>query len=141
MTDLAKHRAIKVNYELTASRQKVWRALTEPEFLERWLMPNDIAPRVGHRFTFRTQPAPGFDGLIHCEILEAVAPERLVYSWRGGPINTTVIWTLLEGPGGGTQLSLIQEGFLPEDGFTYEMLEKGWRDKASGPLERLAASL
>ena len=44
--------------------EKVWRALIDPELLASWLMPNDFEPRVGHRFTFRTDPVPahGFDG-------------------------------------------------------------------------------
>jgi hypothetical protein len=31
-------------------------------------MPNDFEPRVGHRFTFRTDPVPahGFDGIVRC---------------------------------------------------------------------------
>ena len=43
--------------------EKVWRALTDPQLLAAWLMPNDFEPRVGHRFTFRTDPVPahGFD--------------------------------------------------------------------------------
>ncbi|MEQ4718480.1 SRPBCC domain-containing protein [Nonomuraea sp. B19D2] len=41
----------------------MWRALTEPELVARWLMPNDFKPQVGHRFTFTTEPKPqvGFD--------------------------------------------------------------------------------
>ena len=38
---------------------KVWRALTDPELLGAWLMPNDFQARVGHRFTFRTDPVQG----------------------------------------------------------------------------------
>jgi hypothetical protein len=94
LNDDTGRRAIEVDYELTASPEKVWRALTEPELLARWLMPNDIAPIVGHSFTFRTDPAPGFDGLVHCQVEVAQAPTRLVYSWRGGPIDTIVTWTL-----------------------------------------------
>jgi uncharacterized protein YndB with AHSA1/START domain len=54
--------------------QKVWRALTDPGLLASWLMPNDFEPRVGHRFTFRTDPVPahGFDGIVRCEVLELV---------------------------------------------------------------------
>ncbi len=35
----------------------VWRALTEPAALATWLMTNDFQAKVGHRFTFRTDPA------------------------------------------------------------------------------------
>jgi uncharacterized protein YndB with AHSA1/START domain len=141
MTDVSERRAIRVSYELTAPPEKVWRALTDPTLLERWLMPNDIAPIVGHRFTFRTHPAPGFDGIVHCEIIEVDPPMRLVYSWRGGPIDTVVTWSLEKQPDGGTRLLLVQDGFRPEDGLTYQLLEKGWREKTAGSLEKLASSL
>ena len=141
MTQVGERRAIRVTYELGASPEKVWRALTDPALLERWLMPNDIAPTVGRRFTFRTQPAPGFDGIVHCQILEADPPSRLVYSWKGGAIDTVVTWLLEESAGGGTTLRLVQDGFRPEDGFTYNMLNEGWREKAAGSLEQLLASL
>lgn len=93
--------------------EHVWRALTSAEALAAWLMPNDFAPRVGHRFTFRTKPAPamGFDGTVHCEVLEIDAPTRMVWSWAGGKLETTLTFTLTaEGPQS-TRLHLHQIGF------------------------------
>ena len=74
--------------------ERVWAALTSAEALAAWLMPNDFQPVVGHEFTFRTDPAPGFDGIVRCQVLELVEPTRMVWSWRGGPIDTTVTFTL-----------------------------------------------
>lgn len=91
-------------------REKVWRALTEPELLARWLMPNDFAARVGHRFTFETEPGPGFDGVVRCEVLEVVRPTRLVYTWVGGPLDTRLAFTLEE-TREGTRLIVEQSGF------------------------------
>jgi uncharacterized protein YndB with AHSA1/START domain len=48
---------IVVEYSFPQPPAHVWRALTEPELLAAWLMPNDIAPVVGHKFNFRTQAA------------------------------------------------------------------------------------
>jgi uncharacterized protein YndB with AHSA1/START domain len=141
MTDTGDLRAIAIKYELSVPPEKVWRALTEPALLQRWLMPNDIVPIVGHQFTFRTQPAPGFDGVVHCEIVEADAPKRLVYTWKGGQIDTVVTWILEAKVDGGTRLSLVQDGFRPEDGFTHQMLETGWREKAATQLQQVVASL
>jgi uncharacterized protein YndB with AHSA1/START domain len=104
-------------------------------------MPNDIRPEVGHRFTFRTAPAPGFDGIVHCEVIEVARPSRLVYSWRGGPLDTIVTWTLTAAASGGTHLRLEQDGFGLEQGMTCEMLARGWREKAAGALERVTAGL
>jgi hypothetical protein len=41
-------------------------------------MPNDLESRVGHQFTFRTDPVPvhGFDGIVRCEVLELVPARR-----------------------------------------------------------------
>ena len=92
--------------------EKVWRALTDPELLASWLMPNDFEPRVGHQFTFRTDPVPahGFDGIVRCEVLELVPARRLRISWAGGGLDTTVTWDLVP-EGRGTRLLLSHEGF------------------------------
>ena len=42
----------------------VWEALTARALLAQWMMENDFEPRVGHRFTMKTDPAPGFDGIV-----------------------------------------------------------------------------
>ncbi|WBL80626.1 SRPBCC domain-containing protein [Bradyrhizobium xenonodulans] len=134
-------RAIIVDYRLSAPPRKVWRALTEPQLLATWLMPNDIKPEVGHRFTFRTTPAPGFNGIVQCEVLKVEPNSRFVYSWRGGPLDTTVTWTLQPSSTGGADLRLEHAGFGPEHGTTYDMLSDGWRKKAAEALERISSSL
>jgi uncharacterized protein YndB with AHSA1/START domain len=107
-------------------RERVWAALTDPAALAAWLMPNDFAPQVGHRFQFRTKPAPGFDGIVNCEVLELEPPRRLVYSWVGGGIDTQVIWTLEES-GTGTRLVLEHRGFHGLRGLIVSsILGKGW---------------
>jgi uncharacterized protein YndB with AHSA1/START domain len=141
MTDVTERQSIRVGYELTAPPEKVWRALVEPSLLERRLMPNDIFPPVGHRFTFRTQPAPEFDGIVHCEVIDEEPTVRIVYTWKGGTLQTVVTWRLEPTPTGTTWLSLVHEGFKPEDRFTYELLEDGWRKKVAGSLEQLTSSL
>ena len=35
---------------------KLWRALTTPELMSQWLMPNDFEPVVGRRFAFQSRP-------------------------------------------------------------------------------------
>ena len=43
----------------------MWKALTDPELMARWLMkPTGFEPVVGNRFTFQTTPAGDWDGTI-----------------------------------------------------------------------------
>ena len=78
--------------------ERVWAALTSSEALAAWFMPNDFSPAIGHRFSFRARPARalGFDGIVRCEVLELDPPKRMVWSWAGGSIDTTVTFTLEE---------------------------------------------
>ncbi|MFI7251393.1 SRPBCC domain-containing protein [Micromonospora chalcea] len=121
---------------------KVWRALTDSDLIERWLMPNDFRPVRGHRFTFRTDARPGqrFDGTVHCEVLELDEPRRMRWAWRGGTLDTVVTWTLVP-EGRGTRLFLEHAGFDPDDPLqrrTFTLLDGGWRAHV---WARLAAAL
>jgi uncharacterized protein YndB with AHSA1/START domain len=138
-------KTIVVTYDLAQPPAAVWRALTEPALLARWLMENDIAPVVGHRFTMRAQPMPGWDGVVACEVL-AVEPERLLrYSWRGGSpehrIDTTVTWTLTPSPTGGTQLRLEHAGFRPADAMAFDGLSKGWAGRVGDRMKDVLATM
>jgi uncharacterized protein YndB with AHSA1/START domain len=111
------------------SREHVWRAITNSEAMSRWLMPNDFEPVVGHRFQFRTKAAPGFDGIVNCEVLEVLPPERLVYTWKGGGVDTVLTWTLQEAREG-TRLLLDHTGFAGLRGLMVSrILGSGWRSK------------
>lgn len=109
--------------------ERVWAALTNASALAAWLMPNDFVPKLGHRFQFRTKPAPGFDGVVNCEVLELVPPRRLAYSWVGGGVDTKVIWTI-EAANEGTRLQLEHVGFRGVRGlFVSSILGKGWNSR------------
>jgi uncharacterized protein YndB with AHSA1/START domain len=47
---------------------------------------------------------------VRCEVLELDPPRRMVWSWAGGNIDTTVTFTL-EQTAGGTRLRMHQVGF------------------------------
>lgn len=107
--------------------EQVWVALTDRTAISEWLMPNDFEPVVGHRFTFTTKPAPGFDGIVHCKVLEVEPPRRLVYSWVGGGIDTIVRFTL-EREGDATRIVMEQDGFRGLRGFMISrLLGGGWK--------------
>lgn len=118
--------------------EQVWKALTTAELMGRWLrMPNKgFVPVKGNRFTYQTTPAGGWDGVIHCEVLEVRPNERLVYSWKGGdasnvgygaPLNTIVTFSLAK-VDGGTRLSLVHSGFvLPANETAFKGMGDGWQ--------------
>jgi uncharacterized protein YndB with AHSA1/START domain len=142
--------SIVVEHEFPEPPEKVWRALTEPALLSAWLMPNDIRPVVGHRFTFRAQPIAGWDGVVYCEVLAVDPPRLLRYSWRGGSdeltgyghtLDTVVTWTLTAMPAGGTHLRLEHEGFTPKDAFAFEAMGKGWRGLLAASIARVLATV
>jgi uncharacterized protein YndB with AHSA1/START domain len=106
--------ALEFEYDLAEPPEKVWRALTVPELLAAWMMPNDIRPQTGSNFTFA-----GPDAAIECEILDA-EPERLLrYSWREqpgdaarqDPLDSVVTFTLARTVSGGTHLRIVHDGF------------------------------
>jgi uncharacterized protein YndB with AHSA1/START domain len=140
-------KSIVVELELRHPPEKVWRALTEPELIAAWLMPNDFRLQIGHRFTMRTRPAAGFDGVVDCEVLAVETNRRLSYSWRGGSkerrgygasLDTVVTWTLSPGAGGGTRLRLDHDGFTAGQESTFNILKQGW---STNVAERLGQVL
>lgn len=100
---------------------KVWRALTTPELMQRWLMESDgFEPRVGQEFTLRARPVPAtnFSGLVSCRVLEVVEPERLSFTWADPEAAVDTDWVLtwdLHPEGRGTRLVLTHSGFDPDD--------------------------
>jgi uncharacterized protein YndB with AHSA1/START domain len=117
----------------------VWEALTESNELAAWLMPNDFKPLLDHAFTFKTDPAPGFDGTVHCRITALEPPRRLVMTWKGGPLDTVLDCQLVELPTG-TRLSLRHSGFKGLNNVIPRLiLGAGWKGKTLSKLGELLA--
>ena len=136
--------AIVVEYELPHPPAKVWRALTEPQLVGEWLMPNDLRAEVGHKFKFQAPPMPGWDGVVECEVVEVDREKRLRYSWRGGPaesrLDTMVSWTLTP-TATGTRLKLEHTGFTKKNAFAFDAMSKGWAGKVGDRLGHVIARL
>lgn len=125
-------RDIRRELVLPQSREEVWQALTDSSVLAEWMYPNDFEPRVGHRFTFRTPPNPeaGYDGIVHCEVLECVPPSRLAYSWTAGPVVDTRVSYRLEPDGDGTRVFFEHSGFDVSQPWSDDVIrgaEYGWK--------------
>ncbi|WP_222851737.1 SRPBCC family protein [Phytoactinopolyspora mesophila] len=145
MNDVA-HGTIHLDEFLPHAPHKVWRALTEPELIARWLMPNDFKLEVGHRFTFRSRPMPdvGFGGICHSEVLAFEVGHMLRIAWRAAPedrssLDSVVTFTL-EPEGRGTRLFLTHDGFDPGDplqALSHRIMGSGWK----GIGRRVAAAI
>ena len=120
MNDIPASRTIVVERLMPHPREMIWRALSEASLVNQWLMKTDIAPALGHRFNFRSEPANGWNGVTDCEILEIEPPHRLVYSWNASGdqaasgIKSTVTWTITPAKGGAL-LRMEHAGFGPND--------------------------
>jgi uncharacterized protein YndB with AHSA1/START domain len=117
--------------------ETIWKTLTTGELMGRWLMaPTGFEPVEGKRFTFQTTPAGAWDGVIHCQVLEAAPNERLVYRWKGGheenagygsKLDTVVTWTLSRVENG-ARLRVVHSGFvLPRNEIAFKNMGEGWK--------------
>ncbi|HUQ36475.1 MAG TPA: SRPBCC domain-containing protein [Aestuariivirga sp.] len=114
----------------------IWRVLTTGELINRWLMAQKgFVPVKGNHFSFQTPPDGEWDGVIHCEVLEAMPNERLVYTWKSGHesngvyvsrLDTVVTWTLARNDGG-TRLRIVHSGFImPKNLAIFQNVNAGW---------------
>lgn len=100
--------------DLPAAPEKVWRALTVPDLVAAWLMPNDLKPEQGARFTFDGETGAGEK--IECEVLDIEAERLIRYSWRDeearrNSLDSTVTFELARTEAGGTRLRVVHSGF------------------------------
>jgi uncharacterized protein YndB with AHSA1/START domain len=147
MTDLADAatRSIVIERVMPHPPEKIWRALTQSPLIEEWLMKNDFRPVVGHKFNFRADPMPGWNGVTDCEVLVVEPNERLSYSWNASGeeavngLKTVVTWTLTP-VDGGTLLRMEQSGFRAQDERFFKGAGFGWQ-KMVAALERVIVGL
>jgi uncharacterized protein YndB with AHSA1/START domain len=129
---------ISFEFDLHHSPEKVWRALTDPVLLTEWLLPVvELTLEPGAAFTFKTQPYPGWDGIVNCRLLEIEAHEKLSYTWVVGDINTVVTF-MLEPTASGTRLSLVQSGFKPDQKQNFGGARYGWKMMGGKLVDLLA---
>ncbi|WP_339253447.1 SRPBCC domain-containing protein [Sporosarcina sp. FSL W8-0480] len=115
---------LSLNFQFESSIEKVWSALTDSDTLAKWIMENDFKPIVGHKCKFRNDE---WNLVVDCEVLVVDEPNKLSYTWVGGPIDTVVTWTLKQ-EDGVTRLYLDQTGFEKEDQ-AFNGAKYGWASK------------
>jgi uncharacterized protein YndB with AHSA1/START domain len=138
-TPEASTRTLVIERKLSHPASKVWRALTQGALMEEWLLKNDFQPVVGHRFSFRAEPNPHWNGIIECQVLTVEPDRRLSYTWGSMGLESTVTFTLTPVEGG-VLLRMEQAGFRPDQEQAYQGAKYGWKGFIDG-LERVVGNL
>jgi uncharacterized protein YndB with AHSA1/START domain len=126
--------SVVVEREMPYPPEKIWRALTEPHLIEEWLMKNDFAPVVDHRFNLRADW-----GAVDCQVLAVEPNKTLSYTWAAYGLETVVTWTITP-THTGTRLRMEQSGFPPDQPQAYQGAKGGWR-RFFAALEQVLARI
>ena len=109
--------------------ERVWRAITDPEIIKRWMqMDNDFKAEVGHRFALH-DVSGNWDGVLMCEVTHVDPPHELSYDFIGGVMkHKTQVTITLHATETGTKLQLAHTGFtgLQDIGISF-IIGMGWR--------------
>ena len=123
----AQSAALSLEFDLRHAPAKVWRALTDPALLARWLLPTiGFALEPGKAFTLAAPPQEGWDGTVNCRVLKVEPQRMLSYAWVVGDIDTVVTFRLTPAESG-TRLSVVQSGFKPDQKRNFGGARYGWK--------------
>jgi uncharacterized protein YndB with AHSA1/START domain len=117
------------SYLIAAPIAEVWRALTDPDAIDKWgAGPVNMQAVRGHEFSL-------WGGDIYGTVVDVEPPHRLVEEWFGGPWETPsiAIFTLAEEEGG-TRLELNHDGVPDEEAAAFD---DGWDEFYLGAMKRL----
>jgi len=135
MTDTAAEtRSVVVEREMPFPPEKIWRALTQSQLIEEWLMKNDFKPVINHHFNFRADW-----GAVDCHVTAVVPNKILSYTWAAYGLESVVTWTLTP-TSTGTHLRMEQSGFRADQQQAYQGAKGGWQRFFAG-LDRVLARL
>ena len=125
-------RSIKQKYEMKASPEEVFTALTDPAVIERWSGASaTMDDREGTEWSL-------WDGSIHGKNLEVVPNEKLVQDWYGGKWDKPSKVTFsLERSDEGTLVNLIHEN-VPDN--EIDDIDDGWIRYYLGPMQEMFAT-
>jgi uncharacterized protein YndB with AHSA1/START domain len=115
---------------------KVWRALTDPALVPLWTAtgmgarPVGFSTKVGTKFQYVGKPMRGWEGIVHCEVLEVREPSLLRYSWIGqAKDDVTEVTCRLVQHDGGTRLTFDHSGFSGIRGYIVSKILASVRKK------------
>ena len=126
--------SVVVEREIPHPPEKIWRALTQPQLIEEWLMKNDFKPVVGRSFNLRADW-----GTVDCRVLAVEPNKTLSYTWAAYGLESVVTWTLTP-TSTGTHLRMEQVGFRPDQQQAYQGAKGGWQQFLA-KLEQILARI
>jgi uncharacterized protein YndB with AHSA1/START domain/DNA-binding transcriptional ArsR family regulator len=114
---------------IRAPQERVWEAITKPEFTSRYYYGNTLKTdlAIGSPFTYHT---PDGSPIVEGEVVASDPPKRLVHTYHSlwPPMNedapTQVTWELESMPEGVTKVTVVHEDFQGETA-TYNGLRGG----------------
>ena len=115
---------------INAPRERVWEAITTPEFTARYYYGCTIKSDLTVGSPFMYMAPDGSAPMIEGEVLESDPPRRLSHSYRSlwGPLAddapTKVTWELEAAQDGVTMLTVVHDDFAGETA-TYQGLSRG----------------
>jgi len=122
-------KTIEQTYEMNASPDEVFDALTNPTVIEKWsgvsALMND---EVGTEFSL-------WDGSIHGKNIEIISNQKIVQEWYGGKWDqpSKVTFTLIANAEG-TTVDLLHEN-VPES--ASRDIDEGWKKYYLGPMREM----
>lgn len=131
---------------LSAGRDEVFEAFTNPDIMSKWFFPGDDMSvevsnnlEIGGGYTLKMYAENG-DIYTHAgEYKEISPPEKLVFTWNSDLVQDTVVTITFIESGGSTEVTVSHE-LLPND----EMREdhrKGWTAYEDGKAKDESATL
>jgi uncharacterized protein YndB with AHSA1/START domain len=133
--------SVVVERDIPHPPDKLWRALTQPHLIAEWLMQNDFAPVLGHRFHLTGE----WGGVLDCEVLSIELHKTLSFTWdfkhddAAFNLQSVVTFTLTP-TSAGTHLRMEQSGFRTDQKQAYGGAKYGWQ-KFFTNLERVLGDL
>lgn len=134
MTTEASESSLAIVRKLKASPRAVWRALTQPEALQRWMGPSDdfqvltaeADVRVGGHYRIVMNSPDGAEQAVGGVYREVEADRKLVYTWawQSTPERESLVTVELTPAGDGTELLLKHEGFADKE--SRDRHQQGW---------------
>ena len=126
-------RTVVVERDIAQPPEKIWRAITEPHFIEEWLkMKPDFAAEVNRPYRLTADW-----GAIEGKVLESDPFTTLSMSWSAFGLDTVVTYTLTPTPRG-TLLRVEQAGFPTTVEYAYQGAQQAWPEYLA-VIEQLAA--